>query len=209
MSGGADEAAAEAATLRALAIEELSAEQAAAELAALSTELAAHDLAYHQDDAPVVDDATYDALKRRNALIEARFPELKRPDSPSERVGASPSSGFNKIAHRPHMTSLNNAFGEAEMRESVASIRKYLSELHSPSLDLQMFAEPKIDGLSVALRYRNGTLIRGITRGNGEYGEDVTENVKAIRDIPHQIDLPDQILEVRGRYIWNDKLFNK
>jgi DNA ligase (NAD+) len=185
--------------LRDIPVEDLSAEEAARELAALAEEIALHDRAYYQDDAPVVDDAAYDALRRRNAAIEARFPELIRDDSPSKRVGAPPAAGFAKVRHTRPMLSLGNAFSEAELAEFVGGIRRFLKELRDdPSVPLAMMAEPKIDGLSISLRYEDGRLVQGATRGDGVTGEDVTTNLRTVEDIPARLrDVP-AVFEVRG-----------
>lgn len=177
-------------------IEDLSVEQAAAELARLAMEMAAADNAYHQHDAPEISDAQYDRLKRRNALIEARFPALKRSDSPSEKVGAPVVSGFAKIDHAVAMLSLGNAFEDSDVVEFDARVRKFLSiEADQP---LAYTAEPKIDGLSLSLRYENGQLVSAATRGDGQTGENVTSNARMVADIPQSlVDAPD-ILEVRG-----------
>ncbi len=178
-------------------VDALEADQAAAELAALAAEIAGHDAAYHQHDAPVISDAEYDALRRRNAGIEARFPELKREDSPSDRVGAVPASGFRKVRHALPMLSLGNAFDEADVTEFMARIRRFLNL--EPDAELAILAEPKIDGLSASLRYEDGALALAATRGDGTEGEDVTANVRTIADIPQRLpaDAP-RVLEVRG-----------
>jgi DNA ligase (NAD+) len=185
--------------LRDVPVETLSAEQAARELAALAEEIALHDRAYYQDDAPVVDDAAYDALRRRNAAIEARFPDLIRDDSPSKRVGAPAAAGFAKVRHARPMLSLGNAFSEADLAEFVGGIRRFLKELRDdPSVPLAMMAEPKIDGLSISLRYEDGRLAQGATRGDGVTGEDVTANLRTVEDIPARLrDVP-AVFEVRG-----------
>lgn len=177
-------------------------EEAAAELAKLAAEIARHDRLYYQDDAPELDDAGYDALRRRNAELEALFPDLKRDDSPTERVGAAPSSGFRKVTHARPMLSLDNAFDEADVRDFFRSIRSFLKREFEtdPALPLQVVGEPKIDGLSLGLRYEGGKLVQGATRGDGTVGEDVTANVRTIGDIPEQLagtGWPD-VLEVRG-----------
>jgi DNA ligase, NAD-dependent len=184
---------------RAVPVEQLSDAEAAAELAALTAELAAHDRAYYQDDAPIVSDADYDALKRRNAAIEARFPGLVRDDSPSIRVGAPPASGFTKVVHARPMLSLDNAFTEADLVEFVDGVRRYLKELRDdPSIPLDMMAEPKIDGLSISLRYEKGRFVVGATRGDGTTGEDVTANLRTMKDIPETIAGAPELFEVRG-----------
>ncbi len=179
--------------------EDLSREQAAAELHALAGELAAYDQAYYVKDAPVVSDANYDMLARRNAAIEARFPELVRADSPSKRVGAPPAEGFAKVAHSRPMLSLNNAFTDAELIEFVAQIRRFLKELSdNPGRPLAMMAEPKIDGLSISLRYEEGRFVRGATRGDGSIGEDVTANLRTLADIPNELPGAPGVVEIRG-----------
>ncbi|WP_372603291.1 NAD-dependent DNA ligase LigA [Actibacterium sp.] len=177
-------------------IDDLTEEQARAELTELAAKLAAADAAYHQRDAPEISDADYDALKRRNAAIEARFPHLKRTDSPSQTVGAAPAEGFSKVTHAVRMLSLGNAFSDEDVTEFDARIRKYLGL--GDSAPLAYTAEPKIDGLSLSLRYEKGALVQAATRGDGEVGENVTANARTIADIPqHLTDAPD-ILEVRG-----------
>jgi DNA ligase (NAD+) len=175
----------------------LSPEQAEAELARLAVEIARHDRLYHQLDAPEVSDADYDRLRRRNKAIEACFPGLVRPDSPSFRVGSMPASDFGKVRHRIPMLSLDNAMDADEVREFFARTRRFLGL--QPEQDLPVLAEPKIDGLSLALRYEGGVLLRGATRGDGSVGEDVTANVRTIRDVPQRLlgDAP-PLLEVRG-----------
>jgi DNA ligase (NAD+) len=185
--------------LRLLAVEDLTAAQAAQELAALATEIAGHDLAYYQQDAPVVSDAEYDALRQRNAAIEARFPELVREDSPSRKIGALVVAGFAKVAHARPMLSLANAFTEADLVEFVDGIRRFLRELRDdPGASLEMMAEPKIDGLSISLRYERGVFTVGATRGDGYTGENVTANLRTLKDIPERISGAPQIFEVRG-----------
>tara|TARA_R110002124_G_scaffold106467_21_gene258416 strand:+ start:16352 stop:18592 length:2241 start_codon:yes stop_codon:yes gene_type:complete len=177
-------------------IDDLTPAQAIEELARLAQILGRADLAYHRDDEPVLSDAAYDALKRRNAAIEARFPQLKRDDSPSAKVGAAPASGFGKIRHSVRMLSLANAFSDADVQDFDASIRRYLGlDTDTP---LAFTAEPKIDGLSLSLRYEDGQLTRAATRGDGETGEDVTANARTISDIPLVLTGAPAILEVRG-----------
>ena len=181
-----------------LAVEALSAEQAARELERLAAEIAHHDALYYQSDAPEISDAAYDALRQRNAQIEARFPELIRPDSPSARVGAEPAEGFSKVRHRVPMLSLGNAFADEDVMEFVQRIRRFLKIAEDAPIEIT--AEPKIDGLSVALRYEGGKLVEAATRGDGTEGENVTANVRTIKAIPHHLkgkDVPD-VFEVRG-----------
>ena len=177
-------------------IEELSQDQARAELARLAKLLAAANQAYHTQDAPEISDAAYDGLKQRNAAIEARFPALKRDDSPSDQVGAAPAEGFGKVTHAVRMLSLSNAFGAEDVCEFDRSIRKYLGLGEADPLAYT--AEPKIDGLSLSLRYEGGQLVQAATRGDGETGENVTANARTIGDIPTKIAGAPDVLEVRG-----------
>lgn len=179
-----------------VAIDTLDEVSAKAELARLASILGGANEAYHRDDAPTISDAEYDALKRRNHEIEQRFPNLKRIDSPTDQVGAPVASGFGKIKHVVRMLSLGNAFTDEDVSDFDESVRKYLGLSENDACVYT--AEPKIDGLSLSLRYENGTLIQAATRGDGETGENVTANAMTIADIPHQItDAPD-VLEVRG-----------
>ena len=179
-----------------IAVSELTEDQARSELATLAEALAAANDAYHRDDAPEISDAQYDALKRRNAEIEARFPSLKRPDSPSDQVGAAPAEGFSKVIHAVRMMSLGNAFDDADVADFDASLRRYLNWPEAETLAYT--AEPKIDGLSLSLRYEDGKLVQAATRGDGETGENVTANARTIDTIPTEIkDAPD-VLEIRG-----------
>jgi DNA ligase (NAD+) len=181
-----------------LPVEALDAAAAAGELARLADLIGHHDRLYHGADAPEIGDADYDALRARNAAIEARFPDLVRPDSPSRRVGSAPASGFAKVRHARPMLSLDNAFEDAGVVEFVARVRRFLAlPADEP---LAIVAEPKIDGLSCALRYEAGLLVQAATRGDGAEGEDVTANVRTIRDVPQRLAVPDPppLLEVRG-----------
>lgn len=184
--------------LRGIAIEDLTPLDAAAELAALAREIAVLDAAYHQDDAPLVADGDYDALRRRNEAIEARFPHLARADSPSGRVGAAPAAGFDKVAHARPMLSLGNAFSDEDVHEFLARIRRFLSLAEDEAVDI--VAEPKIDGLSVSLRYERGRLVQGATRGDGATGENITANLKTLAEVPVEIraDGVPEVFEVRG-----------
>ncbi len=183
--------------LRVLPVDELSREQAEAELAALAAEIAGHDAAYHRDDAPTISDAEYDALRRRNDAIEARFPDLVRADSPSRRLGAPPAAGFAKVRHSRPMLSLANAFNDGDLAEFVSRVRRFLG-LTETDPPLAYVAEPKIDGLSVALRYERGRLVQGATRGDGTEGEDVTANLRGLDDVPARLADTPVVLEVRG-----------
>ncbi len=177
-------------------VEDLTEEQAKAELARLADVLRQADQMYHELDAPEISDADYDALKRRNQEIETRFPHLKRPDSPSDKVGARPSDGFDKVRHVVRMMSLGNAFDDADVHDFVRSIRKYLGLVDDAPLEFT--AEPKIDGLSLSLRYEDGILVQAATRGDGEVGENVTANALTVQDIPKTLTGAPKILEVRG-----------
>ncbi|MEZ5715166.1 MAG: NAD-dependent DNA ligase LigA [Paracoccaceae bacterium] len=177
-----------------LPVDALSDAQASAELARLADEIARANTAYHAEDAPEISDAAYDALKLRNAAIEARFPHLKRSDSPSEQVGAAPAEGFGKIAHSVPMLSLSNAFEDEDITEFDDGIRRYLNRAEPVAYT----AEPKIDGLSLSLRYEAGRLISAATRGDGQVGENVTANAREIADIPQRLDGAPEIPEVRG-----------
>ncbi|HML42055.1 MAG TPA: NAD-dependent DNA ligase LigA [Hyphomicrobium zavarzinii] len=179
-------------------VDELSASEAASELAHLAEEIARHDRLYYQSDAPEISDAEYDDLRRRNDAIEARFPALIRADSPSHRVGAAASETFAKVRHRVPMLSLGNAFDDEEVSEFAARVRRFLSLKTDDALAFT--AEPKIDGLSISLRYENGHFVEAATRGDGAEGENVTANVATIREIPKKLKgrhVP-EVAEVRG-----------
>ena len=183
--------------MRQTPVENLTEAEATEELTRLADELVAHDLHYHREDAPVISDADYDALKQRNSAIEARFPALVRDNSPSQRVGAAASEQFSAVEHGTPMLSLDNAFSDDEAREFDARVRRFLG-LGDEAVAYT--AEPKIDGLSASLRYEKGVLVRGATRGDGRVGEDVTENLRTISEIPHRLKgsgWPD-VIEVRG-----------
>ncbi len=179
-------------------IEALTVEQAQAELARLAAEIARHDARYHTDDAPEISDGDYDALRRRNAAIEAAHPDLIREDSPSHRVGAPVADGFAKVAHAVQMLSLGNAFEPEDVQDFADRVRKFLSI--AADAPLAFTAEPKIDGLALSLRYENGRLVQAATRGDGRTGENVTENARTIGDIPHELagDNVPEVFEARG-----------
>lgn len=179
-----------------MAVDALTAKEAAAELKRLSDRLAQANIDYHSKDAPELSDAEYDRLKQRNAAIEARFPQLKRADSPSDQVGAAPAEGFSKVEHAQRMMSLGNAFDAEDLADFVKGVRKYLGlEAGEP---LAFTAEPKIDGLSLSLRYEGGRLVQAATRGDGTTGENVTANARTIADIPETLVGAPDVLEVRG-----------
>lgn len=178
-------------------VENLTKAEAAAELARLAVEIARHDRLYHEQDAPEISDADYDALRRRNAAIEARFPALVRPDSPSGRVGAAPAGGFAKIRHRVPMLSLDNVFDAADFAAFAQRARRFLGLAVDAALPL--VAEPKIDGLSINLTYEHGRFVRGATRGDGTEGEDVTANLRTMDAVPGRLagEAP-ALIEIRG-----------
>ena len=180
------------------AVDDLSEKQAKAEHARLEAEIAEHDRRYYQDDAPSVSDAAYDALRQRYNAIEARFPDLQTLESLTRRVGAAPSARFAKVRHAVPMLSLDNAFTEEDVADFVGRIRRFLRLPDDE--EIAFSAEPKIDGLSMSLRYEDGVLVTGATRGDGAEGEDVTANVKTMADIPHKLTgrkVP-AVTEVRG-----------
>jgi DNA ligase (NAD+) len=178
-------------------VDALTLEDAASEHAALAAEIAHHRERYYNKADPEISDADYDRLEQRLATIEARFPELVTADSPTQTVGAAPSSGFGKVRHAVPMLSLSNAFEDVDVSDFEGRIRRFLNL--SDDTPVSFVAEPKIDGLSLSLRYENGQLIQAATRGDGAEGEDVTANVRTIRDIPHALTAPfPDVVEVRG-----------
>ena len=186
-------------------VSDLPSADAAAELARLAAEIARHDAFYYAQDSPEISDADYDALRQRNAAIESRFPDLVRPDSPSQRVGAAPAEKFGKVRHAVPMLSLGNAFAEEDVVDFVERVARFLNLKSADGLVFT--AEPKIDGLSISIRYENGRLIEAATRGDGAEGENVTANIRTIKDIPHVLkgaDIPATI-DVRGEiYLGHD-----
>ena len=177
---------------------QLSEAEAEKALAYLAAEIARHDQLYYQQSDSEIEDAAYDALRRQSSAIEARFPTLARPDSPSHKVGAPPAAGFAKVRHAVPMLSLGNAFDDADMVEFVARARRFL-KLGKEEI-VALMVEPKIDGLSASLRYEKGVYVQGATRGDGEVGEDVTKNLATVIDLPVELagqDIP-EVVEVRG-----------
>ncbi|MEN3976320.1 NAD-dependent DNA ligase LigA [Emcibacter sp. SYSU 3D8] len=179
-------------------VDDMTLEEAGAEHARLAAEIRRNDELYYTRDAPVLSDADYDALRKRLLSIEAAYPELATPDSPSQKVGAAPSAGFSKIRHALPMLSLNNAFDDQDVQDFIDRVRRFLGLSADAAVDI--LAEPKIDGLSCSVRYEKGKLVLAATRGDGQEGEDVTANVRTIADIPNALKgegWPD-VLEVRG-----------
>ncbi len=176
-------------------IADLTEEQARKELEQIAAEMAKSDIAYYQNDNPYLTDAEYDALKRRNEQIEQRFPQLVRANSPSQKVGAPLLSAFKKVPHRFPMLSLGDVFSSEEVADFIMSVKRFLNT----AADISFMAEPKIDGLSFSARYENGKFVQGATRGDGVTGEDITENLKTIRQLPLEIkgNVP-AVLEIRG-----------
>jgi DNA ligase (NAD+) len=190
-------------------VERLTARDVRSELKELAELIAHHDRLYHEQDQPEITDAEYDALRQRNAAIEARFPELMLPESPSRKVGAAPVAGFKKVRHSVPMLSLDNAFTREDVFGWLDSIRNFLRELKDPEVVIEILCEPKIDGLSCSLRYEQGKLAGAATRGNGVEGEDVTANVMTIKDVPRTLKgrgWP-EVLEVRGEVYMTDADF--
>jgi DNA ligase (NAD+) len=179
------------------AVDKLTSAEAAKELDRLAEEIAGHDRRYYAEDAPSISDGDYDALRRRNAEIEARFPLLVRADSPTHRVGARASEKFAKVVHARPMLSLDNAFTDEDVHDFAVRVRRFLGMKDDDALAFT--AEPKIDGLSASLRYENGIFVQGATRGDGAEGEDITANLKTIKDVPLRLSgKPPKVLEVRG-----------
>src|ERR1700754_3908069 len=187
-------------------VADLTKAQAKVEHKRLALELEGHDRRYYQDDAPTVSDAEYDALRQRFNAVEKRFPDFVTAESPSQKVGAAPSGRFKKVRHALPMLSLDNAFAESDVRDFVDRIVRFL-RLGDDKIDF--FAEPKIDGLSMSLRYEGGELVTAATRGDGAEGEDVTANIRTLEDVPQKLkgrNVPD-ICEVRGEVYMTKKAF--
>jgi DNA ligase (NAD+) len=189
------------------AVDTLAKAQAKVEHKRLALEIEGHDKRYYQEDAPKISDADYDALRKRFNAIEARFPEFVTGDSPSQKVGAAPSGRFKKVRHALPMLSLDNAFAEEDVIDFVGRIRRFLKLGDEEEIDFS--AEPKIDGLSMSLRYEGGELVTAATRGDGAEGEDVTANIRTLEDVPKKLkgrNVPD-ICEVRGEVYMTKQAF--
>jgi DNA ligase (NAD+) len=185
---------------------ELTPRQAAAELKRLAAEIAGHDKRYYQQDEPTISDAEYDELRKRNAALEAQFPELVLANSPSKSVGAAPQEKFGKVLHRVPMLSLGNAFDDSDVEEFLGRVRRFLNL--ATDAEIEVTAEPKIDGLSISLRYENGKLVQAATRGDGAEGENVTVNVMTIADVPNELArTAPSALEVRGEIYMSHRDF--
>jgi len=185
----------------------LSEETAEAEIARLSAEISHHDALYYRDDAPEISDAEYDALRRRLTSLEDAHPDLKRAESPSSKVGAQPVAAFGKIRHDVPMLSLGNAFADQDVIDFAQRVRRFLNLAETDALDIT--AEPKIDGLSISIRYDHGKLVQAATRGDGSEGENVTANVKTISEIPHILkgrNVP-ELIDIRGEIYLGHKDF--
>ena len=183
---------------------ELLPKEAASAIARLSDEIRAHDKRYYQQDAPAISDADYDALRLQLEALEKRFPDLIKPSSPTQKVGAAPSATFSKVRHSKPMLSLANAFAKDDVEEFITRVRRFL-ELPDAA-PVELVCEPKIDGLSFTARYEKGKLVHGATRGDGEVGENITENLKTV--VPLQLKgSPPDVLEVRGEVYMSKKDF--
>src|SRR5260221_12850480 len=188
-------------------VDTLTRAQARVELKRLALEIESHDKSYYQQDAPKISDAEYDALRQRFNAIEAKFPEFVTSSSPSQKVGAQPSGRFAKVRHAVPMLSLDNAFAEADVVDFVARIRRFLKLGDEEKIAFS--AEPKIDGLSMSLRYEAGELVTAATRGDGAEGEDVTANIRTLEDVPKKLkgrNVPD-VCEGRGEVYMTKQAF--
>src|ERR1035437_1650587 len=192
---------------RIVPVDTLTKAQAKVELKRLTLEIERHDKAYYQEDAPKISDADYEALRKRFNAIEARFPEFVTSESPSQKIGARPSGRFAKVRHAVPMLSLDNAFAEQDVLDFVGRIRRFLKLGDADKITFS--AEPKIDGLSMSLRYEAGELVTAATRGDGAEGEDVTANIRTLEDVPKELkgrNVPD-ICEVRGEVYMTKQAF--
>jgi DNA ligase (NAD+) len=182
--------------------------EAAAVMADLAKQIAHHDVLYHQKDNPEISDADYDALRKRYKALREEFPHLAPKDDPEKRVGAAPAAAFSKVTHGVPMLSLNNAFSDEDVEDFAGRIRRFLQLPENEKL--AFVAEPKIDGLSCSLRYEKGKLTVGATRGDGTTGENITANVRTIKNVPQQLNKPyPDVVEVRGEIVLNRDDFMK
>jgi DNA ligase (NAD+) len=186
-------------------VEKLTPFEVETELAQLAAEIARHDELYHREDAPEITDGEYDALRRRNEAIEKRFPAFIRADSPSKNIGAAPTAGFSKVRHAVPMLSLGNAFDGDDVRDFFARIRRFLNLAEDEPVEI--VAEPKIDGLSISLRYEIGQFVLAATRGDGREGENVTANIATVGEIPAAITAAPNVIEVRGEVYLSHSAF--
>lgn len=177
-------------------VDKLTKDAASDEIEYLSKQIEEADIAYYQQDDPALSDAEYDNLRQRLLALEEQFPSLRRKDSPSDKIGAAPSSRFVKVQHSQPMLSLDNAFTDDDVRDFIMRIRRFLALEENE--DVILTAEPKIDGLSASLRYEKGRFVLGATRGDGKVGEDITRNLETLDTIPKTISNAPDILEVRG-----------
>src|SRR5579864_8315699 len=194
----------------ALKVDELTQRQAKAEHKRLAEEIHANDVLYHEKDAPEISDADYDRLRVRLKAIEAKFPQLVDPDSPTQQVAPTPTTAFAKVRHVRPMLSLDNAFSDEELQAFFDRVRRGLERETDlkPDQEIAFNCEPKIDGLSISLRYEDGAFTVGATRGDGTTGEDVTANLRTLKDIPHKLHGPaPKVLDVRGEVYMERKAF--
>src|SRR5215475_15489819 len=195
-----------------IAVDALTQRQAKTEHKRLAEEIRANDVLYHEKDAPEISDAAYDRLRQRLKAIEAKFPQLVDPDSPTQRVAPTPSTAFTKVRHARPMLSLDNAFTDEELQAFFDRVRRGLERETDlkPDAEIAFACEPKIDGLSISLRYEDGAFVVGATRGDGTTGEDVTGNLRTVKDIPHKLKgrVP-KAFDVRGEIYMERKAFQQ
>ena len=195
-----------------VAVDDLTGRQARAEHKRLAGEIAHHDRLYHEQDSPEISDAEYDRLRQRLKAIEARFPDLMDASSPSQTVAPTPTTAFDKVRHGRPMLSLDNAFSDEELQAFLDRVRRGLERETdlAPDAEIALACEPKIDGLSISLRYEDGELIVGATRGDGTTGEDVTANLRTVGDIPHRLrGRPPRAIDVRGEIYMERRAFQQ
>src|SRR6478735_2335519 len=195
-----------------VAVDDLTERQARAEHKRLAEEIAHHDKLYHEQDSPEISDADYDKLRQRLKAVEARFPRLVDMFSPTQQVAPTPTTAFAKVRHARPMLSLDNAFSEEDLQAFFDRLRRALERETDlkPDAEIALACEPKIDGLSISLRYEDGVLVQGATRGDGTTGEDVTANLKTVKDIPHKLKgrFP-KAFDVRGEVYMERRAFEE